>query len=92
MVKRVLFLSSANSVRSQMAEGFLRVLAADAFEAFSAGSVPRELDPLAVAVMAELALNFDVADEWAKGREPRGPGAAGLLASVPGVSTSLDLT
>lgn len=64
MVKRVLFLSSANSVRSQMAEGFLRVLAADAFEAFSAGSVPRELDPLAVAVMAERGI--DIADQRPK--------------------------
>ena len=53
MAKKVLFLSSANSARSQMAEAFLRALASDAFEAYSAGSVPRDLDPLARAVMAE---------------------------------------
>jgi arsenate reductase len=64
VVKRVLFLSSANSVRSQMAEGFLRVLAADAFEAYSAGSVPRELHPLAVAVMAECGI--DIAEQRPK--------------------------
>ena len=58
MVKKVLFLSSANSARSQMAEAFLHALAVDAFEAHSAGSVPRDLDPLAVAVMAERGIDI----------------------------------
>jgi protein-tyrosine-phosphatase len=65
VVKKVLFLSSANSARSQMAEAFLRALAADAFEAYSAGSVPRELHPLAVAVMAERGI--DIRDQRPKG-------------------------
>ena len=64
MIKKVLFLSSANSVRSQMAEGFVRTLAGDAFEAFSAGSAPRDLHPLAVAAMAELGI--DIADQRPK--------------------------
>ena len=65
MVKKVLFLSSANSARSQMAEAFLRALAGDAFEAFSAGSVPRDVDPMAVAVMAERGI--EIADQRPKG-------------------------
>jgi arsenate reductase len=65
LVKKVLFLSSANSVRSQMAEAFLRALGGDAFEAYSAGSVPRDLDPLAVAVMAERGI--DIGDQRPKG-------------------------
>lgn len=65
MVKKVLFLCSANSARSQMAEAFLRALAGDAFESYSAGTVPRELHPLAVVVMAERGI--DIADERAKG-------------------------
>ena len=65
MAKKVLFLSSANSARSQMAEAFLRALAGDAFEAYSAGSVPRELHPLAVAVMAERGI--DIGDQRPKG-------------------------
>ena len=65
MVKKVLFLSSANSARSQMAEGFLRALARDAFEAFSAGSVPRDVHPPATAVMAERGI--DIAEQWPQG-------------------------
>jgi arsenate reductase len=65
VVKKVLFLSSANSARSQMAEAFLRTLGGDAFEAYSAGSVPRDLHPLAVAVMAERGI--DIGEQWPKG-------------------------
>jgi arsenate reductase len=65
VIKRVLFLSSANSVRSQMAEAFLRALAGDRFVASSAGSVPRDLHPLAVEVMAERGI--DIGDQRPKG-------------------------
>ena len=65
MVKTVLFLSRANSARSQMAEAFLRALGGDAFEAYSAGSVPRDLHPLAVAVMAERGI--DIGEQRPKG-------------------------
>jgi thioredoxin type arsenate reductase len=49
----VLFLCVANSARSQMAEGFARAYAPPEVEVWSAGSEPRQLNPLAVAVMAE---------------------------------------
>lgn len=50
---RVLFLCTGNSCRSQMAEGWARALRSGEFDAYSAGTDPQGLDPLAVKVMAE---------------------------------------
>ena len=61
---RVLFLCTANSCRSQMAEGFLRHLAGDRFEVISAGTSPTELNPVAVRVMQEVGI--DISKHWAK--------------------------
>lgn len=56
--KRVLFLCTHNSARSQMAEGFLRHLYGDRFQAYSAGSSPSKVHPYAVKVMAELGIDI----------------------------------
>lgn len=51
---RVLFLSIHNSIRGQMAEGFLRSMAGDRFIATSGGiEIAGEIHPLAAEVMAE---------------------------------------
>lgn len=50
---RVLFLCTYNSARSQMAEGFLRAMAGDRFEAGSAGTEKTSVNPLAIRAMAE---------------------------------------
>ena len=58
MKKRTLILCTGNSARSQIAEGFLRHLAGDRFEVFSAGTKPTGLNPNAVQVMAELGIDI----------------------------------
>ena len=55
---RVLFLCTHNSARSQMAEGFLRAMAGDRFEAGSAGTMKTSVNPLAVRAMAELGIDL----------------------------------
>jgi arsenate reductase (thioredoxin) len=56
--QRVLFLCTHNSARSQMAEGLLRALAGDRFEAMSAGSEATHVRPLAVRAMEEIGLDI----------------------------------
>jgi arsenate reductase len=53
MKKRVLFLCTGNSCRSQMAEGWARRLKGDVIEPYSAGVEPHGMNPRAVAVMKE---------------------------------------
>jgi len=56
--KRVLFLCTGNSARSQMAEGLLRSQAANRFEVFSAGTIASFIRPQAIEVMKELAIDI----------------------------------
>jgi arsenate reductase (thioredoxin) len=58
--RRVLFLCTHNSARSQMAEGFLRELGGGRFEAASAGTEARGLNPLAVQAMAEEGIDISL--------------------------------
>ena len=53
MKERVLILCTANSARSQMAEGLLRHIAGDRFEIFSAGSQPSIVNPFAIKAMQQ---------------------------------------
>ena len=55
---RVLFLCTHNSARSQMAEGLLRHLAGDRFEAFSAGTEATRVRPEAIRAMGELGVDI----------------------------------
>lgn len=58
MARKVLFLCTNNSARSQMAEAFLRTLAGDKYEAYSAGMEAKGLHPLTVQVMAEMGIDL----------------------------------
>ena len=56
--KKVLFLCTHNSARSQMAEGLLRAMHGEEYEAYSAGIVATSVDPRAVLVMKEMGIDI----------------------------------
>ena len=57
MKRRVLFLCTGNSCRSQMAEAIVNTRVGDAWEAYSAGTRPAGyVHPLAVRVLAEIGI------------------------------------
>ena len=56
--KKVLFLCTHNSARSQMAEGLLRAMYADRYEAYSAGIAATSVDPRAMLVMKEIGIDI----------------------------------
>lgn len=58
MKKKILFLCTGNSCRSQMAEGWARHLHGEWLEAYSAGLETHGLNPLAVRVMAEAGVDI----------------------------------
>ncbi len=62
--RRILFLCTHNSARSQLAEGLLRGLGGDRFAAFSAGTVATHVRPLAIRAMAEL--DIDISGQESK--------------------------
>lgn len=64
MKKKVLFICTHNSARSQMAEGLLRAFYGDRYEAYSAGTQPTHISPYAIKVMAEMGI--DISAQYSK--------------------------
>ena len=58
MKKRVLFLCTHNSARSQIAEGLLRNLTSEQFEVCSAGTERTRVQPLAIQAMREIGIDI----------------------------------
>lgn len=56
--KTILFICSFNSVRSQIAEGFMNARCNDGYTAFSAGIAPAGLNPYAITVMKEAGIDI----------------------------------
>lgn len=59
MTKRVLFVCTGNSARSQMAEVLFRSLASEGWEVYSAGSQPEEIDQRTLSVLTDAGLPVD---------------------------------
>lgn len=66
-MKTVLFICTHNSARSQMAEGLVNSLYSKVLKARSAGTIPQQIHPLAIKVMAEMGI--DISGQWSKGLE-----------------------
>lgn len=64
-MKRVVFLCTGNSCRSQMAEGFARQFGRGMIEPFSAGLMQAGVHPRAIAVMKEVGI--DISKQESKG-------------------------
>jgi arsenate reductase len=56
--KKVLFICTHNSARSQMAEAFLRAFYSGDFEAWSAGTEPTAVNPYTNQVMKEIGIDI----------------------------------
>ncbi len=56
--KKVLFLCTGNSVRSQIAEGLLKSMGGEQWEVKSAGILPSYVHPLAIRVMDEVGIDI----------------------------------
>ena len=61
---RIMFLCTGNSCRSQMAEGFARILSKGLIDAHSAGLTPTEVNERAIVVMQEI--DIDISDQESK--------------------------
>jgi arsenate reductase (thioredoxin) len=58
MAQRVLILCTGNSARSQMAEGLLGFLSHGSLDAYSAGTKPVGVNPLAIEAMREIGVDI----------------------------------
>ena len=58
---RVLFVCTGNSARSQIAEALLGRLGGLRFEAHSAGTAPKDVNPYAIRVLAERGIDWSAA-------------------------------
>lgn len=63
--KRILFICTHNSARSQIAESLVNALYNERYEAFSAGTEPSEVNPYAIKVMSEI--DIDITEQRSKG-------------------------
>ncbi len=57
-MKKVMFICTGNSARSQMAEGYAKNLLKNKFKVYSAGLNPKGINPYAIKVMREMGIDI----------------------------------
>jgi arsenate reductase len=65
--KKVLFLCTGNSARSQIAEGLMKSMGGEQWEVKSAGILPSYVHPLAIRVMDEVGI--DISNQTSKSQD-----------------------
>jgi arsenate reductase (thioredoxin) len=58
MKKKILFICTHNSARSQMAEGYMNAKYGDRYEVFSGGTEVTRVHPMAIEVMKEIGIDI----------------------------------
>ncbi|MFZ2074950.1 MAG: arsenate reductase ArsC [Methanoregula sp.] len=58
MKKKIMFICTHNSARSQMAEGYMNAKYGDRYEVFSGGTEPGRVRPMAIAAMNEIGIDI----------------------------------
>jgi len=81
-MKKILFLCTGNSCRSQMAEGWLKALGGKNFEAYSAGIEAHGKNPRAIEVMREAGV--DISHQESEVLDPARLASLDLLVTVCG--------
>jgi len=61
MIKKVLFVRTHNSARSQMAEGLMNALRGDRYDAFSTGTEPSQVNPYETKSLSEIGMKKHIA-------------------------------
>lgn len=80
--QKILFLCTGNACRSQMAEGWLKHLAGERFQVYSAGIVAHGKNPRAIAVMKEAGV--DISEQKSEQLDPVVLNELDLLITVCG--------
>ena len=68
--RKVLFLCTNNSARSQIAEGLLRAMYGDRYDSYSAGVKATTVDPRAVLAMSEIGIDISAQRSKSSGEFP----------------------
>ncbi|ABA23317.1 protein tyrosine phosphatase [Trichormus variabilis ATCC 29413] len=86
-MKKVMFVCKHNSRRSQMAEGFTKILGKDNIAVTSAGLAVSQIDPFTVEVMSEIGI--DISSQTSKPLENFHPEEYDAVISLCGCGVNL---